>query len=637
MSYEVKYRVEFASLSNIQWKIEILEDDFSGSITDLLATGDPLHLEYNSDSDAFNEPIRTSKAVFNVYSFTDFELIDFYTDQDFRLKVNIYKNDAINWTGWIITGEYGEPYDPVPYPVKITAIDGLSYLKDILYADSVTVSEGDETIVYWEGRMVESRILLDILGKIQITGFREYVNIFADEMLFKTINDSPIEQSVLDTDVFRDMKCWDVLLEILRKYNAVLRQKDGEFVIYRPSELSQSVVYGRIFTAWNTKTSTAYIPDQQIERAGITSGLRQFPGSQLMIKRPAKKITINQDYGYKMSFINNYDLKGNTFTKIDDSTFTLQNWTKSHTDLIRPSTMIGEAEGVLLFVPNAYPTLDHHLSQSFGDFLIASSNVGVLSFEYLIFNKSNTNRTGEVLYVEVKADNASKYLYGYNEETCAWSNSLTRIALTMDAPVGSTGWNTFKRSVPGLPVDGPYTIKLFSLNDAYADVYILFKNIRFYATSDEIVGRIKSYKERTITYQGNTYTRKKFDKYISLIKDNIEVVEKKYILSNSIAGIDLNADYMLGDVVNLQIDNVIEQFAGSIAVNANSILPSTKWNTISPGGEDRPLLEITGGEIGLQYSRPRQFIQMEIKDNTVTIPYTGYGILYNWFAARGIV
>jgi hypothetical protein len=140
-----------------------------------------------------------------------------------------------------------------------------------------------------------------------------------------------------------------------------------------------------------------------------------------------------------------------------------------------------------------------------------------------------------------------------------------------------------------------------------------------------------------MSYQGNTFTRKKFDKYISLIKDNIEVVEKKYILSNSVAGVDLNADYMLGDVVNLQIDNVIEQFAGSIAVNANSILPSTKWNTISPGGEDRPLLEITGGEIGLQYSRPRQFIQMEIKDNTVTTPYTGYGILYNWFAAKGIV
>jgi hypothetical protein len=41
---------------------------------------------------------------------------------------------------------------------------------------------------------------------------------------------------------------------------------------------------------------------------------------------------------------------------------------------------------------------------------------------------------------------------------------------------------------------------------------------------------------------------------------------------------------------------------------------TTKWNTRSPGGENKPLLEIIGDEIAKQYSRPKQLIQMPIQE-----------------------
>ena len=204
MSYSNKYLVEFSSVQGHDWKIEIQEDGWAGSVTSLTATGDPLHIEFNTDSDSFNEPIRPSKAVFNVISLTDFQLTDFYTEQDFRLKVIISLNTVLFWQGFIITGEYSEPYECTPYEVKITAVDGLNYLKELKYADTITISGGTETITYYDGRQYESKIILDILGKIGITGFREYVNIYEENMSDGT-GDSPLDQVAIDVDVFKDI------------------------------------------------------------------------------------------------------------------------------------------------------------------------------------------------------------------------------------------------------------------------------------------------------------------------------------------------------------------------------------------------------------------------------------------------
>ena len=215
MAWGTKYRIEFKDILGLDWKILIQEEPDPGSIIDLVATGDPLHFDLLSDSDEFNDPIRPSKAIFNVWSTTDFMLTSLYSDEDFKYKVIIYKGAAgtdVYWTGFIVTGEYSEPYDCTPYPVQITAVDGLNYLKNILYDDAGT---------YYNGRELESKIIMDILTKIQITGFTEYVNLYEVEMDI-TSDDSPMDQLKIDVDIFQDMNCYEVLFHILKKYNEYL-------------------------------------------------------------------------------------------------------------------------------------------------------------------------------------------------------------------------------------------------------------------------------------------------------------------------------------------------------------------------------------------------------------------------------
>jgi hypothetical protein len=73
---------------------------------------------------------------------------------------------------------------------------------------------------------------------------------------------------------------------------------------------------------------------------------------------------------------------------------------------------------------------------------------------------------------------------------------------------------------------------------------------------------------------------------------------------------------MLGDVTDVEIDNMLEQFAGSLAVLNGSVLtPAAVWHTRG-GSEDKALLQIVVDEIASHYSRPKHFLDLPILEVT---------------------
>lgn len=622
MAFQNKYIVEFADYLNLNWKIEFQTNPWAGAVTTLKATGDPLHIEFLSDSDEFNDPIRPSKAIINVHSLTDFALLDFYSDQDFRIKCNIYCGANIYWTGFVVTGEHQEPYDMVPYPVKITCIDGLNYLKNYLYNDGATPP------AYYNGRVLESQIILDILAKIQIVDFIEYINIYETAM-DSTVDDSPMDQLKIDVDIFRDMYCYEVLIELLKKYNAVIRQVEGYIVIYRPTELAQATVYGRIFTAATTKTSTNFAPAQQISRTAGVTNLKDIPGSALMIRPPVKNITINQDYGYKESWLDNWKFPADTFTA---GTTPIENWTvvgikTSYAALGR--FLPAEKNGVTLTINSAIvaaPDTGSYLYQIFGTYSLVSTDLFAIEFGYLLYNTTGSLVAGAVINIEIKNNGGIKFLYEVDGDTCAWSNTQAYITITVDSPVGSTGWIGYSRRIVGIPSSSTYQISLFAVQE---DICLAIKDIKFYTSSSEIVSMptygsiIPKKKKSWLTINGGTkwgsapapISTEIIGSVGSpmLIKDVAMVVLRQYLITNAVNGKELELNYLLGDVADANIDNVIEQFAGSLATWTSGmyIANALAWNTRG-GSENDPVIEIIGGEIGHQYSRPKQLIQFAL-------------------------
>jgi hypothetical protein len=100
-----------------------------------------------------------------------------------------------------------------------------------------------------------------------------------------------MDQLKINVDVFRDKNCYDTLVEICKKYNAIIHWWNGYYTIYRPYELSRSTVYGRHFTDQSTKTPVSISSDQLINRPGFESDFLSVNGGMLNIIDPFKKVT----------------------------------------------------------------------------------------------------------------------------------------------------------------------------------------------------------------------------------------------------------------------------------------------------------------------------------------------------------
>src|SRR5574344_2144433 len=97
------YRIEFSDLNKVEWRISIGDSAYTGTYTLLKATGNPLNFAYDNNSDAVFDPIRPSRATFEVYSETNFALLDLYSVEDMHYTVDIYVNGSIFWKGYIET------------------------------------------------------------------------------------------------------------------------------------------------------------------------------------------------------------------------------------------------------------------------------------------------------------------------------------------------------------------------------------------------------------------------------------------------------------------------------------------------------------------------------------------------------
>ncbi len=595
-----RWRIEFSDLQKVEWRISIEDPDFTGDYTLLKATGNPLNFAYDNESDDVFDPMRPSRATFEVYSETNFALLDLYSVEDMHYPVNIYCNESLFWSGYVETQNYEEVYEPVPYAVSITATDGLSILENILYADDIAYSAGEETITYYNGHELESAIILDILAEIGFTEFKEYVNIYEDNML-STASDSPFDQIKIDRDVFKDYYCYEVLSEILRKYNAIIRQKDGVFCIVRPAELLDTTVYGRWFTGDTTKTAITLNPDQFIKRKATHPSSRriQVPGGRLMIVPPAKKVTSVFDYGYKDSWLDNFELSAKYWNGSD-----FQHWTRSSGTTVDTvgSYVAGMTEGVMMTTTNnlaglpSMTGIDKYISQSFGnEALISTYDQFYFEFDYLTYNFSGSDISSYNFILVVKSDTGGYYLYNLlgDENFAYWQNSFTPLSFTVAAPNGNSAWTTIKRQVSGLPVGGSYTVELYGAG-AGEDCYIAFKNIKFYVTSDEIIVKRRKHKGPFAKLARWILRTPEYTfKYV----DNVEVTEDEYVVHNAINGINMAYDYRLGDVVDGSIDNIIEQCAGALCVMKRTDI--YRVDTITLTGSTGTCNILVGGFTGL--------------------------------------
>lgn len=126
----MKYIGEFKSIDEKQFRIEITTKK-SGSDKTLLLSGTPFVTTLEDEEDYIYSPIKSGGATIGLLT-NDFNE-DFYAPNVTDVKVTLYNNDSIEWTGFVVPTCYDQEFQSDYDELELDCVDGIAALKDIQY------------------------------------------------------------------------------------------------------------------------------------------------------------------------------------------------------------------------------------------------------------------------------------------------------------------------------------------------------------------------------------------------------------------------------------------------------------------------------------------------------------------------
>lgn len=186
------------------------------------------------------------------------------------------------WQGFVISSLYQEPYIAPPYPVTITATDGLADLKNYDFADYLDNFYTDD--------LTNLKAITDILRRTDLNcNFVSGINKFETRMNTEA-SDDPLAQSKFDPDTFyqgaQPKSAREALDEILRSFGATLKMRRGKYYAYLVEQGVTSIPY-REFTYKGVYITNGVFDDvRDINYPVIQSGAKFRNRDQVIEKLP---------------------------------------------------------------------------------------------------------------------------------------------------------------------------------------------------------------------------------------------------------------------------------------------------------------------------------------------------------------
>jgi hypothetical protein len=563
MAWVTKYRCEFYDIKGLAWKWDFELDGYTTPVYNMQAAGDPATYEPLADTDdLYENPVRGIRAELRVISESLFQYSEFFTVTDLQMRCSIYYGSTLYFRGYVLPFSYSEPYSDYPYQTSIVVSCGLAALKAIKYDNAGTP---------YSGHKLESQILLDILAKIGFTTFTEIVNIYEDRM-DDGDGDSPMDQTYADSSLFGDMFCYEVLEWLLKKWNALIRQRAGVFHIYHPTEMI-STAYARTFTGASTKTdSTLSLVAPLIRSTSPDGDLRDHNGGTMMLIPPVKKLILNHDYGWRESWLDNWNFRPDSFDGTD-----IDYWTRAGGITINHmNEEVGGEDGIYLKdFANPATKYIYQILPDVGRY--SAGDDFIISFMY----KWNVFDIPAAVFISISVGGLwyadGIHQKDHNDTDFTWVSSANEILISTHSGIqdGWSEWLEFRHRLIGLPVAGDIEVRIYASGTDHN--YWAIKDFRLYCTTitiSRLSGKlIQSEGERSGRIRMSNLVRpdKIPDK---IIRSERNVVLKQYSVTNALNGIESELDYNLGDVVDSDLDNVLGQFKGALGINVPDSLES---------------------------------------------------------------
>jgi hypothetical protein len=236
-TYGVMYRMEHTGYYQVEERIDILERNFTGDLTQVCGGSVPFtrSLGEASINNKF-DPIRPTFATIQLTSLRDLQYIGLFSQDDRKYLVNYYKPvGTLKWRGYVTPSVFSEPYtQAAPYITNITVTDNLSQLEELEFLDK----DGNPL----KGKLTLIKIIALILNKLSLQlSIRVALNISEDNLEYA------LEETQHETSAFYEngipWTCARVLRAILMPFGAKIVQENGTWNIVRVEE--QSGQYNR--------------------------------------------------------------------------------------------------------------------------------------------------------------------------------------------------------------------------------------------------------------------------------------------------------------------------------------------------------------------------------------------------------
>ena len=320
MSWGTKYILQWydAPPFYTEWRVRFKVWDFVGVVQYMKGTESPARLNYESNDEDTHSAIKASFLEMDIMEFTEDQYLELF-EYDKKCLVELSRkpvgeNETIYWMGWTLAGEYNTLYNQPPKPITVTAVCGLSLLKNVPLIEKPTVQTTRRGVVtdfepnspgiyslreYFYKAFHEIGLDLEIYESFDVYAYGAP----------KTLG--PLSEHFIDTWKWYESgeykSLYDVLSDLL--FNACVGgrvyQKNGKWYMDRVKQLIAGEITYRTYDSTFSLTGTA----TETLNKGITTQWdvpMNVPVDMSLKKgllRPYSKITINTDYGLNNNLV----------------------------------------------------------------------------------------------------------------------------------------------------------------------------------------------------------------------------------------------------------------------------------------------------------------------------------------------
>ena len=217
MTYGVKYQFSIEATNGDEVDIFLLQRDYSGQKHIRSLGRAPVLKRERNDC-----ILGTSLEIFAECR-VDGEFAELYTSDAYEFKVEVYKRQTLQWTGFVSPELYAEPDIAPPYDVQIIATDGLGELKNY---DFAFYDRAKSYIAYITSVLEHTGLDLDIEV---ISGLQYYDEGWSDSNGLGSI--------VVDLSHKAGESCYEILQQMLKSVNACITQHNGNWLVIRESDI----------------------------------------------------------------------------------------------------------------------------------------------------------------------------------------------------------------------------------------------------------------------------------------------------------------------------------------------------------------------------------------------------------------